>query len=78
VGHESKFIFGMTVNILSLRPNFHRANGGSPRASAGSCGLSFPGRLRLKIRSEYGLVLKTFDINEVIREIRLPVPYGKG
>jgi len=75
VGHLRSFIFGITISILSSLANFHRANGGNIRARARSCGLLFPGSLRLKIRSEYSAVLKTSDINKVVREIRLPVPY---
>jgi len=75
VGHLRRFIFRITISILSSWTNFHMAKGGTIRVSARSCGLLFFGRGRLKIRSECGAVLKTSDINKVVREIRLPVPY---
>jgi len=75
VGHLKRFIVGITSSILSSCANFHMSNGGNIRAFARSGGFLFPGSLRLKTRSEYGAVLKTSDINKVVEQIRLPVPY---
>lgn len=78
MGHLRRFILGITSGILSSRTNFHMANGGTIRASERFCGWLFSGSLRLKIRSEYGAILKTSNVNETVGQIRLPVPYGKG
>ena len=75
MGHLRRFIFRITISILSSWTNFHMANGGNIRVSARSCGLLFFGRGRMKIRSEYGAILKTSNVNEAVEQIRLPVPY---
>jgi len=75
VGHLRRFIFGITMIILSSWTNFPMANGGNIRAWARSNGLLFFSHRRLKIRSEHGAVLKTSNVNKTLEEIRLPVPY---
>jgi len=78
VGHLRSFIFGITIGIPFFTTHFYTANGGNMRAWAQSCGLLFPGSLRLKIRFEHGAIPKPSNVIKIVEQSRLPVPYWKG